>query len=90
MMMSHNILGHADPHAATRGKAAEAEADVMAVELLARAGYDLTTPARFLRRSAGLHWLDLRLGHPGNGQRIRIVSASIARLKLTPRVATAP
>lgn len=87
--MAHNILGHEDVHAAAHGKAAEAEADALGVELLARAGFDLTAPARFLQRSARLQWLSLNLSHPGNGARIRIVGASIAKLERA-RWAAAP
>lgn len=87
--MAHNILGHGDVHASKHGKAAEAEADALGVELLARAGFDLTAPARFLRRSARLQWFSLNLSHPGNSARIRIVGASIAKLERS-RSAAAP
>jgi hypothetical protein len=85
--MAHNILGHTRPRGTgisqARGKAAEAEADAMAVELLANADYDLAAPARFLSRTGKLQFLTLSLDHPSNSQRIRIVDASIARLERT-------
>jgi len=79
--MAHNILGHTAPGASVRGRAAEEEADTLAVELLARAGMDLAAPERFLRRSARLQGLSLNLGHPGNRRRIAIVNAAIARIE---------
>lgn len=92
--MSHNILRHA---AQMRGasrllmqfglgagkmKANEREADALAVELLASAGYDLAAPERLLKRSAQARWMDLPITHPGISSRIKIVRAAIDRIRL--------
>ena len=89
--MAHNILHHADQ---TRGinrlfaefgfgarklKAAEIEADGLAVELMARAGFDVTAPERLLRRFATGRSMDLSITHPGISRRIAIVKTAAAR-----------
>jgi hypothetical protein len=99
--MAHNILHH-DEHAGGRSgllaelgfganaiKADEIAADSYAVGLLAAAGYDLSAPERFLRRSGKFHWLDLATTHPGTGRRLAIVRSAIARLS-AGRTAGAP
>jgi hypothetical protein len=77
--MAHVILGHPEGHGA-RGKSGEADADSLAIELMARADYDLTAPARLLRRTAWLQLLSLNFSHPGTGRRVGIVKASVMRL----------
>jgi hypothetical protein len=90
--MSHNILHH-DEHAngasgllaelgfGARGiKADETAADAYAVRLLAAAGYDLSAPERFLRRTTKFRWLDLATTHPGVGRRVAIVRNAIVQM----------
>jgi Peptidase family M48/PDZ domain len=86
--MSHNILRHAERLAGTstllmqfgigtrRVKASEIEADVLAIELMARAGFDLDAPERLLRRSSKGRSFDLAITHPGTSRRIDIVNVS--------------
>lgn len=90
--MSHNILRHSARLKGTSNilaelgigagkvKATEVEADSFAVRLLARAGYDLGGPARFLERAAAKRPFDLALTHPGIRRRIEIVNGAIAQL----------
>lgn len=90
--MSHNILPHAAQNrgvsrlllqfgiGAEKTKASEIEADRLAVELMASAGFDLAAPERLLRRSAKARWLDLPITHPGISRRIQIVRAALAQL----------
>ncbi len=93
--MSHNILRHQE---ALRGRSAllsqlgfgsarvkdtEIEADTLAIGLLARAGYDLSAPARFLVRAAQKRPFDVPITHPGLKRRIGIVTAEIARLQVS-------
>ncbi len=90
--MAHNILNHADRMKGMAGlfaqfgigtgriKASEIEADMLAVELMASAGYDLAAPERFLRRAAKSRRLDLPITHPGISRRIRIVREAAARI----------
>ena len=90
--MAHNILQHDKAGGVAPGlfaelgfgagkiKAAEIAADAYAVQLLARAGYDLSAPERFLRHAAKVRWMDLPITHPGASRRIAIVNAAIAKL----------
>lgn len=92
--IAHNILHHANRSSsikrlfmqfgigAAKMKASEMEADTLAVELIARAGYDLNAPERLLRRSSRARWMDLPITHPGISRRILIVRAAIARLAI--------
>ena len=89
--MAHNILHHADQtkginrlfaefgFGARKLKAAEIEADNLAVELMARAGFDVTAPERLLRRFATVRSMDLSITHPGISRRIAIVKTAAAR-----------
>lgn len=93
--MAHNILEHdKQPHAprflaelgfgAGSIKQAEIEADAYAIKLLARAGFDLAAPERFLRRSSGARWMDLPITHPGTNRRVEIVREAIAGTDPSP------
>jgi len=94
--MSHNILRHQEQLrgrsallaqfgiGAARVKDTEIEADTLAVGLLARAGYDLGAPARFLMYAARKRPFDVPITHPGLKRRIGIVTAAIARLQAYP------
>ncbi len=98
--MSHNILRHQEQlHGrsallaqlglgSARVKDTEIEADTLAVGLLARAGYDLGAPERFLVQAARKRPFDVPITHPGLKRRIGIVTAEIARLQLHPSTAT--
>ena len=89
--MAHNILHHAEQtkginrlfaefgFGARKLKAAEVEADGLAVELMARAGFDVTAPERLLRRFAADRSMDLGITHPGIFRRIAIVRTAAAR-----------
>lgn len=94
--MSHNILRHREQlhgrsallaqfgFGSGRMKDTEIEADTLAVRLLARAGYDLEAPARFLTQAARKRPFDVPITHPGLKRRIGIVTAEIARLQVYP------
>lgn len=89
--MAHNILHHADQtkrisrifaqfgFGARELKAAEIEADGLAVELMARAGYDVSAPERSLQRLATGRSMDLSVTHPKISCRIAIVKTAAAR-----------
>ena len=91
--MAHNILHHtsrrqrtANVHAlladSVKGKkSAEIEADELAVQLMARAGYDLDAPPRFFGRVKNVRRVGLSLTHPSSSRRVRLVSAVIARIE---------
>ena len=92
--MSHNMLHHAEQTkgisrmlaefglGAKKLKASEVEADNLAVEVIARAGYSLAAPERILRRLAPGQMMDLAITHPGISRRIQIVRSAAARLRL--------
>jgi len=91
--MAHNILHHASkrnrkatvramlPNSHTGTKSAEIEADELAVQLMARAGYDLNAPEGFFGRATKVRRAGLSLTHPSNARRLRTVSAVIARIE---------
>ena len=90
--MAHNILGHARridgavmilaQFGLDSGevKATEIEADELAIELMANAGFDLTAPEVLLRRLAPKQWMNLALTHPKISRRIRIANGVRGRL----------
>ena len=91
--MAHNILHYApkrnhranvrallpESHKGTRS--AEIEADELAVELMARAGYDLDAPELFFGRATKVRRTGLSLTHPSNSKRVRMINAVIARIE---------
>jgi Peptidase family M48/PDZ domain len=89
--MAHNILRHAEKLAGSstllmqfgfgtrRVKSSEIEADALAIELMARAGFDLNAPERLLRRASKGRSLDLAITHPGTSRRIGIVNEARAK-----------
>jgi hypothetical protein len=91
--MAHNVLQHADRNkgpasllaqfgiGAGKIKRAEIEADRLAIELMANAGYDTSGSISLLGKTARLIPLDLGLTHPRVSRRVEIVSAAIARLQ---------
>lgn len=88
--MSHNILRHAEKLKGTinwlaefglgarKVKATEIEADKLAIEMMANAGYDLSAPERLLRRTSHARGTDLGITHPRTSRRIEIVNAAKA------------
>jgi hypothetical protein len=99
--MAHNMLEHSDRISrgsallaqfgigAGKMKKNEIAADAMAIELMARAGFDVTASERLLRRIAKLIPLDLGLTHPQVSRRIQIVNAAVERLRSAPTLADA-
>ena len=89
--MAHNILHHADQtkgisrlfaqfgFGAGKLKATEIEADSLAIELMARAGYNLAAPVQLLERLAKGRWFDLPITHPSLSSRIQTIKAASAR-----------
>jgi len=89
--MSHNILAHArrlkgvpssfaDAEDAARVKQTEIEADTLAVQLVARAGFDPHGSERLLGKMLKLRQLQLPAPYPSIAQRIALVRAAIADL----------
>lgn len=93
--MAHNILGHANQSARQsrffmqlglgtgNAKAEEIAADRLAVELMARGGFDPQGAAIALRRVSSLRPMGLAITHPSYSRRISIVSEVAARLNAT-------
>lgn len=89
--MAHNILHHAHPGASAMPsgsasiRANEEEADRFAVRLANAAGYDLAQAAPFLARLLGVVGIGKHAAatHPSGRRRIALMSAAIARTRLT-------
>jgi predicted Zn-dependent protease len=89
--MAHNILGHSsagDAHGllalfgfgASKVRREETEADEFAVPLMSAGGFAPTSAIQLLQNVARCRWWDISFDHPGFGERIRTVSAVIARM----------
>jgi len=99
--MAHNILEHDKLGGSASGllaelglgagriKATEIEADAYAIQLLARAGYDLSAPERLLRHVGKVRWMDLPITHPGASRRIAIITEAIGKFDRSPSAASA-
>lgn len=70
----------------SRSKSIEIEADDLAIDLLARAGYDLSAPEGFFRRVSKVRKFDLALTHPSNSRRIRNVNEAVARYQVADNI----
>lgn len=93
--MAHNILGHANQSArqsrffvqlglgAGNAKAEEIAADRLAVELMARGGFDPQGAAMALRRVSSLRPMGLAITHPSYSRRISMVTEVAAQLNAT-------
>jgi Peptidase family M48/PDZ domain len=80
--MSHNILRHAEKLEGSSALLMQfglGANRVKAIELMARAGFDLNGPERLLRRTSKGRSLDLTITHPGTSRRIDIVNVARAK-----------
>ena len=89
--MAHNILGHSssgDTHGllglfgvgAWRVRREETAADALAVPLMSAAGFAPASAVELLETFRRSRWWAISLDHPGFGDRIRTVTAAIARI----------
>lgn len=91
--MAHNILAHAeklkginanfiDADAAMRVRSTEIEADALAIELVAKAGFDPGESEIFLHKVMKQRKMKMPGTHPGVAQRIGVVRSAISKLKV--------
>lgn len=99
--MAHNLLGHAErlrgisPHftdddTMARIRATEIEADILAVELVAAAGFDTAAAERLLQRLGKHRHARMPASYPSIAQRIALVRTEVVALAQVERIAASP